>query len=40
MAKNNSPSDNDMAFTATNYRLLLIGLGIITVGFIVYSLLV
>ncbi len=29
--------NNDMAFTATNYRLLLIGLAIVVVGFILMS---
>lgn len=27
----------DMAFTATNYKLLLIGLGIVVVGFVLMS---
>ena len=29
--------NNDMAFTATNYKLLLIGLAIVVVGFILMS---
>lgn len=29
--------NNDMAFTATNYRLMLIGLGIVIIGFIMMS---
>lgn len=29
--------NNDMAFTATNYRLLLIGLAIVVVGFLLMS---
>jgi hypothetical protein len=28
---------NDLAFTATNYRLLLIGIGIVILGFILMS---
>jgi len=35
MAKNKE--DNAMAFTSTNYRLLLIGLGIVVVGFLLMS---
>ncbi|HMC96168.1 MAG TPA: DUF3098 domain-containing protein [Flavobacteriales bacterium] len=35
MAKNKE--DNDFAFTRTNYRLLLIGLAIVVVGFIIMS---
>ena len=29
--------NNDMAFTATNYKLMLIGLGIVITGFIMMS---
>ena len=29
--------NNDMAFTATNYKLMLIGLGIVIIGFIMMS---
>ena len=35
MSKHNE--EMDMAFTATNYRLLLIGLAIVVVGFILMS---
>ena len=35
MSKNNEQMD--MAFTATNYKLLLIGLAIVVVGFILMS---
>ena len=35
MAKNTP--DNDFAFTSVNYRLLLIGLGIVVVGFLLMS---
>ena len=29
--------NNDMAFTATNYRLLLIGIGIVVLGFLLMT---
>ncbi|MBK6343792.1 MAG: DUF3098 domain-containing protein [Flavobacteriales bacterium] len=35
MAKQNH--FNDLAFTATNYKLLLIGLGIVVVGYLLMS---
>ncbi|MEO8587999.1 MAG: DUF3098 domain-containing protein [Flavobacteriales bacterium] len=35
MAKNKE--DRDLAFTSTNYRLLLIGLAIVVIGFILMS---
>ncbi len=37
MAKKPNNAENDMAFTATNYKLLLIGLGIVTLGFILMA---
>jgi hypothetical protein len=37
MSRKPVPSDRDMAFTATNYRLLLIGLAIVVLGYVLMS---
>lgn len=33
----NRPDDNAMPFTALNYKLLLIGIGVVVLGFILMS---